>query len=191
MNRHPILFVSHGAPDVLLKPGATVRLWQDLGARLPRPRATLVVSAHWAAREPTVSTVATPETIHDFGGFPPELFAFQYPAPGSLALAEQVRKPVARPWHLPLHAVDGWARVWRGDRAGAEAAGAGRASSAEGLMRWLSLGSGPAFQSARKSGRSALQAGRPVSPRTPPPPLTGWLSVRGCGSPGSRLPGTT
>ena len=81
MNRHPILFVSHGAPDVLLKPGATVRLWETLGDRLPRPRAILVVSAHWAAREPTVSTTATPETIHDFGGFAPALYEMAYPAP--------------------------------------------------------------------------------------------------------------
>ena len=92
MNRHPVLFVSHGAPDVLLDPGATVRLWQDLGARLPRPRAILVVSAHWAAREPTVSTAGTPETIHDFGGFPPALYEMAYPSPGAPALAGRVRE---------------------------------------------------------------------------------------------------
>ena len=58
--RHPVLFVSHGAPDVLLKPGASVALWQRLGSELPRPRAILVISAHWAAREPTVSTASKP-----------------------------------------------------------------------------------------------------------------------------------
>ena len=90
--RHPVLFVSHGAPDVLLKPGASVALWQRLGAELPRPRAILVISAHWAAREPTVSTVAAPDTIHDFGGFPDALYAMAYPAPGAPALAARVRE---------------------------------------------------------------------------------------------------
>ncbi|MDY0036235.1 MAG: class III extradiol ring-cleavage dioxygenase [Zoogloea oleivorans] len=90
--RHPVLFVSHGAPDVLLNPGATVHLWEKLGAKLPRPTAILVISAHWAAREPTVSTARTPETIHDFGGFPDALYAMQYQAPGAPALAARVRE---------------------------------------------------------------------------------------------------
>ncbi len=93
--RHPVLFVSHGAPDVLLKPGASVALWQRLGAELPRPRAILVISAHWAAREPTVSTAASPDTIHDFGGFPDALYAMEYPAPGAPALAARVRELLA------------------------------------------------------------------------------------------------
>ena len=88
--RQPVLFVSHGAPDVLLNPGATVRLWSQLGEELPRPKAILVISAHWAAMEPTVSTAATPETIHDFGGFPQALYRMQYPAPGDPALAARV-----------------------------------------------------------------------------------------------------
>jgi len=93
--RHPVLFVSHGAPDVLLKPGASVALWQRLGVELPRPRAILVISAHWAAREPTVSTAASPDTIHDFGGFPDALYAMEYPAPGAPALAARVRELLA------------------------------------------------------------------------------------------------
>ncbi len=93
--RHPVLFVSHGAPDVLLKPGASVALWQRLGSELPRPRAILVISAHWAAREPTVSTASRPDTIHDFGGFPNALYAMSYPAPGAPALAARVRELLA------------------------------------------------------------------------------------------------
>ena len=95
MSRQPVLFVSHGAPDVLLNPGATVRAWEQLGAGLPRPRAILVISAHWAAKEPTVSTVGTPETIHDFGGFPAALYGMNYPAPGAPALAARVRELLA------------------------------------------------------------------------------------------------
>lgn len=90
MSRHPVLFVSHGAPDVLLKSTATVACWARLGAELPRPKAVLVISAHWAAREPTVSTAGAPETIHDFGGFPPALYQMSYPAPGAPALAARV-----------------------------------------------------------------------------------------------------
>ncbi|WP_079432797.1 class III extradiol ring-cleavage dioxygenase [Zoogloea sp. LCSB751] len=93
--RQPVLFVSHGAPDVLLNPGATVHLWERLGADLPHPRAVLVISAHWAARQPTVSTAATPETIHDFGGFPPALYAMEYPAPGAPDVAARVRELLA------------------------------------------------------------------------------------------------
>ena len=92
MSRQPVLFVSHGAPDVLLNPGAAVHMWETLGADLPRPQAILVISAHWAAKEPTVSTAATPETIHDFGGFPAELYTMTYPAPGAPALASRVRE---------------------------------------------------------------------------------------------------
>ncbi|MDD3352261.1 class III extradiol ring-cleavage dioxygenase [Zoogloea sp.] len=88
--RHPVLFLSHGAPDILLKGGASVALWKQLGAALPRPRAILVISAHWAARMPLVSTAATPETIHDFGGFPPALYSMHYPAPGAPTLAARV-----------------------------------------------------------------------------------------------------
>ncbi len=90
--RHPVIFVSHGAPDLLMNPGATGEMWADLGRRLPRPAAILVVSAHWGAYAPRVSGAATPETIHDFGGFPQAMYAMRYPAPGAVDLADEVAR---------------------------------------------------------------------------------------------------
>lgn len=86
----PVLFVSHGAPTLPLEPGETGAAWRKLGEQLPRPSAILVISAHWETRVPTVSRALQPETIHDFSGFPAELYKLQYPAPGAPALAQDV-----------------------------------------------------------------------------------------------------
>ncbi|MFZ2542302.1 MAG: class III extradiol ring-cleavage dioxygenase [Gallionella sp.] len=86
----PVLFVSHGAPTLPIEPGETGAAWRKLGAQLPKPSAILMISAHWESRIPTVSRAIRPETIHDFSGFPAELYELQYPAPGAPDLAQSV-----------------------------------------------------------------------------------------------------
>lgn len=68
------------------------RTWTQLAARLMRPAAILMVSAHWNTRLPIISGSAHPETVHDFGGFPAELYALRYPAPGDPALAQHIKQ---------------------------------------------------------------------------------------------------
>jgi len=86
--RMPVVFVSHGAPDALLKAADAVACWREIGQRVGTPSAILAVSAHWEARVPTASLAGAPATIHDFSGFDPALHHMQYPAPGAPALAE-------------------------------------------------------------------------------------------------------
>ncbi len=81
-NSLPSLFLSHGAPNILLYPSGALALWQSLATRLPRPSAVLVMSAHFPAAQATFEKGDHPGTIHDFGGFEPELYDMTYPAPG-------------------------------------------------------------------------------------------------------------
>ena len=90
MDTLPTLFVSHGAPTFAVEPGIAGPRLQALGLALPRPRAVLVVSPHWMPGDLQVTGTARPETIHDFGGFPPALYELQYPAPGAPEVARQV-----------------------------------------------------------------------------------------------------
>jgi 4,5-DOPA dioxygenase extradiol len=89
MTSFPSVFVSHGAPTLILTPCPARDFLANLGASLGRPTAILCVSAHWESRAPAVSAAERPETVHDFYGFPEPLYRLRYPAPGAPALADR------------------------------------------------------------------------------------------------------
>jgi 4,5-DOPA dioxygenase extradiol len=101
----PAIFFGHGNPMNALLRNEWTEAWAAVGMNIERPRAVLCVSAHWYLPATLVTAIPAPRTIHDFGGFPPELYEVQYPAPGDPELARRVKEMLAP---LPVELDDSW-----------------------------------------------------------------------------------
>lgn len=91
----PVIFIGHGSPQNAIDDNEFSRAWKELGKTLPKPRAVLCISAHWETTGTLATAMEKPRTVHDFGGFPRELYEVEYPASGSSWLADMTKKVLA------------------------------------------------------------------------------------------------
>lgn len=95
-DKMPVLFLGHGSPMNAIEENEFVTGFRNIGKNIPKPKAILVISAHWETRGTFVTAMKKPRTIHDFGGFPKALFDVQYPAPGSPELANETKELIKK-----------------------------------------------------------------------------------------------
>lgn len=96
-NKLPVLFIGHGSPMNAIEDNMFSDYWKQLGSTIQKPKAVVVISAHWLTKGTFVTAMPNPKTIHDFGGFPQALFDVQYPAPGNPELAAEIQKIIKNP----------------------------------------------------------------------------------------------
>src|SRR5687767_3921314 len=104
-SRLPTIFLGHGNPLNAIQRNAHTEGWSAIGESIEKPKAVLCVSAHWYIPDAAVTAMPQPRTIHDFGGFPRQLYEVQYPAAGSAALAQRVEQLLAP---IPVGMDQGW-----------------------------------------------------------------------------------
>lgn len=104
-DKFPALFLGHGSPMNAIEDNEFVQGFRKIGQTFEKPKAILVISAHWETRGTFVTAMEHPATIHDFGGFPQALFDVQYPAPGSPSLAQETQRIVTK---TEIHLDDKW-----------------------------------------------------------------------------------
>ena len=104
-SRMPVLFLGHGSPMNAIEENEFVRGFRKMSSEIEQPRAILCISAHWETKGTMVTAMEHPKTIHDFGGFPRELFEVQYPAPGSPELAKETKEIITS---TDVHLDDKW-----------------------------------------------------------------------------------